>query len=1127
MRLLMVVFTIIFLFTLVLAAVTQNNYFSVVPETLRLNWTNDYSSKVYLYFNKTNVIVQVLNSTPFQSLYSQQNTQTKCKYESQGYMISVIDSNASSFNNTFNYSSGSNVTVSLIDLNHLDCRPGRYYANITFIDLYNTTENANVTVYIDIPISQHNNPLINSGITSFDGSVQQGSHSFYFNSSLVANTTGILINITPMQSFGIFLFDNQTLVAKAAREELVSKIQEDKFYEIRVSGNQSYYGNIVFTGLNTSIERINFGTLNVTQTNSTTFSLENDFDIEEQQITQNIILYHVDEFSSNLARNFTFLVPQNVSSIKAVMNWSGSASYAMNLYYNGVLQASSSSIQNLFKNASVDPEEYVYLTSPASGIWTVEVKNLTQPTSYSLKVYQSMSPFVSTNFTTQSLSKDNSTEINATLSIPLSAWDGKYEGYIKYKSSRGGVIMLPISFNVTSPLLLINSSISFSSIQIQENYGKNASYEILLPINNTGTYPLNISFLSSEKLYNSNYTINITVPSYMTLQQKSYGLVSINFTFNSSIPKGTYVGWLMLNTTGNEGERSHPINAYNISIQLVLTDELIVDFLEIKTSNNDQTIKTSNNDENVTARFKVFYINGTEIEAGNQLNTSNFQIWLEHTNLSYRVPYSDGLSLFNATNPIYLGGDYEINFTVPANRLGGKYKVLLRIDWKKDQANYTGVGYNSTLIVNNTALSMQTPNSTSIFLYPSQSTTFVVQVKNYGERNNKTYTLRMNESCDGYSVSASSLSSCSGSMSGDTFTISTINAYSSCQFVWTIQAGSNNASSCVAYIIASPSDGWYDPTAINVSVIVRNQQSSSTTTTISQEEKPIPEEEEVKYFSVEADTKISVEQGKNKTLNVKVKNLYTTRQTIKLSLSSINSSWFIVSPAETTIIKDDYYIYRIIFNIPKDAALGNYNGKIKIESIHHTEEIPITLTVLPGDDLKNLINNTINAYVTKLNELISKFNNTQNETIKSRLEEIENKVNELKSYLNNNDYSTAYSKLYDVKRLFDEFQYIEDLNYIETKAKANFNWPLMLIGSGGFLFASALGYTAFESMKKKGFSFKIKGKTKAEKNELKEIKQSLKLKELEEEISAVKKKEKELEEELKKIEQKEKELEKN
>jgi hypothetical protein len=1129
MRLLIAIFVIIFLLTFVFAAVTQNNHFSVVPEILRLNWTNNYSSDVYLFFNKTNLTVEVLNTTPFQSFYYQQNTLTKCQYNSQGYMLSIIDKNASSYNNTFNYSSGSNVTVSLIDLNHLDCRPGRYYASIAFVDMYNTTEKANVTVFVDIPISQHNNPLISSGVASFDGSMQQGNQSFYFNSSLVANATGVLINITPMKPFGVFLFEDQKLKAKSAGEELVSKVEENKIYEIRVSGNQSYFGNLVFTGLNASIERINFGTLNVTQSNSTTFRLENNFDIEEQQIMQSIILYHVDEFSSNAAKNFTFFVPQNVSSIKAVMNWSGNAGYAVNLYYNGVLQASSSSVQNLFKNASVSPEEHAYLTNPAPGIWTVEVKNLTQPDSYSLKVYQSISPFVSTNFTSQSLSKGNSIEVNATLSIPLSAWDGKYEGYIKYNSSRGGGILLPISFNVTSSLLLINNSVSFSSIQLTENYGKNASYEFLLPLNNTGTYPVALSFLSSGKLYNSNYTINITTPSSMVLQQKSHGLASINFTFNSSAPKGTYIGWMMINTTGDEEERSHPNNAYNISIQFVLTDELRVDLLEIKTASGSQTINNASKDENVTARFRVFYINGTEIEAGNQLNTTNFQVWLEHANLSYRVPSSGSLILFNATNPIYLGGDYEINFTIPAGKLGGKYNVRLKADWQKDQANYTGTGYNSTLIINSTALMMQTPNSTSISLEPSKSITFVVQVINYGERNTQTYTLKMNESCSGYSVSASSLSNCSGSMSGDTFTISSINAYSSCQFAWTIQAGSSNASACIAYVIASPSEGWYDPAAINVSVVVRTQQSLSATTTTIEQQELIPQEEEVKYFSVESDTKISVEQGKNKTLNVKVKNLYNTRQTIKLSLSSINSSWFIISPAENAIAKGDYYIYRVIFTIPKDAPIGDYKGKIKIESSHHSEEVPITLTVLPGDELKNLINTTINAYDAKLNELLSKFNSTQNETIRSKLEEIKSKVNELKSYLAKNDYSAAYSKLYDVKKLFDEMQNFEETRE-EAKEipRANFNWPLMLIASSGVLFASVLGYTAFETMKKKGFSFNVKSKPKVDtKKELLEIKQNFKLKELEEEIKVVKEREKELEEEIKRIEEKEKEIEKN
>jgi hypothetical protein len=1117
MRVLALMFIAFFIFVFVLAATTQNNHFEIVPDILMLNWTNNYSSDVYLYFNKTGLTVEALNSTPLQPFYAQQNTMTKCQYNSQGYTLVVLDKNASSYNNTFSYPFSSNVTIALIDQDHLDCRPGRYYtAGLVFRDKDNSTENISLTIFIDIPINEMNSQL-SSGMASLDGSMQQGYHSFYFNSSLMENATGVLINITP-QPFGIFLFDGGKLVAKSLGE-LITKIDKGKVYEIRVSGNQTYSGNLFFTGLNASVSQIDFGTLNVTQTNSTVFRLENAFEIEEQQIRESIVLYHLEEFSSSSPSNFTFLVPENVSALKLVMNWSGNAVYAMNLYYNNVLQKTSQSMQNIFKNASISPEEYIYLQTPTPGLWTLEVKNLSLPVPYSLRVYQFLPSFLSTNFSSISLAKGEGVDINATLSIPLTVWDGVYGGYISYKSNRGGAAILPLSFNITTPVLLVNNSLSFGLIQIKENYGKNASYEFFLPINNTGSYPVNISFASSGVLKYLNNTINITTPSSILLGPKSHSLASINFTFNSSAPKGIYVGWIMLNTTGEEPERSHPKNAYNISIHLILTDELRVDFLEIKTSSGDQAIRNVSREENVTARFKVFYINGTEIEAGNSLNTSNFQVWLEHANISYRVPASGSLSLFNATNPIYLGGDYEINFTVPANVLGGKYKVYLKTDWQKDQANYSGSSYNSTLLINNTALKMETPNSTSITLEPSKSTTFVVEVRNYGERTAKSYTLRLNESCEGYSIVASSFSGCSASKSGDTFTISSIDAYSSCQFVWTIQAGSSNASSCKSYLIAFPPEGWYDPAGFNLTVTVRASQPPTTTTT-PQEEIP-PEEEEIKYFSVEAETKISVEQGKNNTLNVKVKNLYTTRQTIKLSLSSINSSWFIISPTENAIAKGDYYIFRIIFNIPNDAAVGEYRGKMRVESIHHSEEVPITLTVLPGDELKKLINATVNAYEVKLNELMTKFNNTQNETIKAKLEEIKTKVNELKSYLARNDYYSAYSKLYDVKKLFDEFQFSEEPKTERVKAK--FNWPLMLIGSSGLLFASALGYTAFEAIKKKGFSLKM-GKQKTAyvdtKKELGEIKKSLRIKQLEEELKEVKEKEKQLEEELKKIEEK-------
>ncbi|MBU5688596.1 MAG: hypothetical protein KQA31_04275 [Candidatus Aenigmarchaeota archaeon] len=1105
--------------SLVFAATTLNNHFEVVPELIRLNWTNNYSSDIYVFLNKTNLTIQFLNNTPFIPLYLQQNTLTECKYDNQGYKIYVFNKNETAYNNILsNYSSGSNITISLLDNRHLFCRPGRYYTNsFSVIDQNNQSEYVNLTIIVDIPISQDG---------SFDGSIQQGYHSFYFNSSLLPESASVLINTTPKENFGIFLFDQTNLLKYSLEEDFVSFIEKDKFYEIKLVGDQSYKGNIILSGINSSLQSINFGVLNVTQINSTIINIKNQADVYEQNIQEYFELYHIDRFSDNKATNFTFLVPYNVSLIKAVVEWEGNKTYLINLYNttNNIVKSSFSK-QNIFKNVSLNPQEYLVFNSPETGFWKLEVKNLTLTSSYNVTIYQYVPSYVYSNFSSANLGKDEGIYVNLTLQIPSFALNGEYQGFVKYKSNRGAAIKIPLYFNVTTPVLLVNNTLNFQNIYLKENYGKNSTVRLLIPLNNTGSQNVSLNIESSGKLYYLNESIDMTHPSDIIIENNSSKYLSINFTYNSSNPKGTYKGWLYINSTGSEQERSHPKSDYNISIEFTLTDEILVNILDLRTSSNNHIINNISKDQNVTAKIKLFYINGTEIEAGNQLNISNFEIWLYHNNLTYRVPSNGGLKLENKTNPLYLDGDYEINFTVPAKTLGGYYKTYVKANWSTNVL-YHGTGVNSSLFINNTALYMTTSNSTSITMEPNKVTKFVANIINYGEKPSIYYKVKFNESCDGYSISSSE-TTCTGSYGSDEFTIMP-NAYSSCYLVWNIESGSSNASSCTARVFVTPEEGWLDPSPINVSVIIR-QNTNTPTTTTTEEEISIEEiqQQEEKYFFVETNTKISVEQGKNSTLNVKVRNLYSKSQTIKISLSSINNTWFRISPSENTISKNDYYIYRIIFSIPEDVNLGDYKGKLRIESKYNTQDIDITLTVLPGDKLKLLINSTINGYESKLLELEGIINNTKNETLKEKLEEIRSKINELKSYINKGDYLSAYNNLYDVKTLFDNLTINEEESVI--KPKASLSWPILLIGGSGILFASALGYTAFETMKKKGFSFKVKSKTPKvdTRKELKEIKESLKLKELEEEIKKVKEKEKELEEEIKSIEEKEKQLEKS
>ncbi|MBU5690007.1 MAG: hypothetical protein QXM68_02490 [Candidatus Aenigmatarchaeota archaeon] len=1121
----LILLSLILLLATVYALSSPNNHFQVVPEIIRLNWTNNFSSNIYLYINQNGLTVNVMNDTSYLSAYySQDNSlKTKCQSMQQGHRLVVYNLNESSYNNTIYGSIGDNVTVKLYENHNLDCKPGRYYTN-NYVVGVNDTEKVSLNVYVDLPLSSFNNPqLQNDYIASFDGVYDNLYHSYYFNTSLIENASTVNINLTSAVDVDVFLLDsNGQLKTKSINDtsELLTYtgLPENQFWEIRISGNQSssYQGSVMFNGLNYS-NILDFGVLNATQSQLKTVTLTNLWQNQENILSYSPTIYHLDEFTSSKPSNFTFVVPNSsaVYSLKASVE--SNNSLLLKLYRDDQLVSTSSKKQNIAKNSSVSVEEYVFTTNIQPGIWRLEVINYTPLTTYNVKIYQYFNNMITTNLTTASLNKNEQVVVQANLTIPLNIIDGNYSGYIDFYNSRRSFVRVPLTFNVTTPVLIVNNSFTLSQYSKTHNYGQDTFIQIIFQLNNTGSIPVNVSVTSTNLTNQANYisiyhNTSTYIPAFSSIN------FPVNITFNSSAPVGNYVGWIHFDSLG----KSHPNQNYNITLSIQLTDQLNLNISEIKTEDGSVYVRDPNSDKIVTMRLKAFYINGTEIEAGNELGLNNFELWLEHANVSYRVPSSGNLTISNGTNPLYYNGDYEVNFTVPANKLGGLYKSYARLTWNRNGKVYSGTSYNTSLVINNTALVMIALNSTPSTLPASTTYRFAVNVTNYGEKAKNAYTLIFNESCSGYEIVTVDKIGCTASKTDYNFTF-TPEAYSSCIFMWDITTGSENASSCMSGIRAIPQFGWLDPSAINISFKVSTSSSQQvTTTTVAEELQQLQQEEEsINYFSVSYPSTFSVEQGKNKSMEIKITNSYSKIQTIKLSLSSINTSWYTVSPTEKTISSGDYYIYRIIFTIPDNADIKDYTGQINVESKYKTERLQFTLKIIPGENLKKIINESLTDFETRIQDL-KQFYNSTNETVKSKIDLAENYVKQLRAYVDKGDYSSAYSMLNDVKKLLDDIKITEE-NVV--KPKAAFNWPTTLIASSGFLFVSALGYTVFDTLKKRGV-FKVKTKRKSTaKSELKEIKENLKIRELEEEIKTVEEKEKELEEEIKQIKEKEKELE--
>ncbi|HDN73548.1 MAG TPA: hypothetical protein ENG16_00810 [Archaeoglobus sp.] len=718
---------------------SPSRQFNVTPDILYLNWTNDYSSNITITKNDSlsSLTIEITNGTDLVYANYSQTGQPSSLCAPSYYRLFVIG--PSGYNNTIGVSNSVNVTIAdepIDSYDHTQCLPGRYWIqNLHIRNATQTTENTSITVFIDIPISQENNDnLLSKGTASFNGVLSENStiyHSYFFNitelSDGSANVTGVAINLSLSSgNADLFLFDDsQVLKAKSINSDSQNELLIYNFlpynsamWEIRIYGNSTsqipYEGYVIFTGLNflnasnrQRISNLDFGTRNASYQQTLNITLKNELNISSPSITQSIVLYQVKRFNGSGAKNFTFFVPDSsiANKIKASLYWNGDSNYSINVYdEDGDLVGSSINKHVNAKKVGVEREEYVETTSIGSkaGFWRIEVKNhttTTDPYNLTVRIYVSSSDWFETNFSQVSLNGtnqiNNSTDIQINLTVPNNTMNGTYEGYIQYLDSRNGGIRIPLRISVTTPMLIVNDTMSSMTAKVDENYGANLTKTVTFFLNNTGDLDLSVSLTnSSGKLTcvsgtgcSSGYFANFTYNQITSIPKNSYKILQVNISFNSSMPKGIYQGWITIWGNNSNVELSaHPYSTFNITLKLNLTDLVKVDVFGVKTADGNTMIENSSKSENVTANVELYYINGTKVELENALNTSNFTVWLVNKNVtSYRIPASGSLSLFNGTTPLYISlTGYSINFTVPANKPGGYYDVYVSTSFEKN-----------------------------------------------------------------------------------------------------------------------------------------------------------------------------------------------------------------------------------------------------------------------------------------------------------------------------------------------------------------------------------------------------------------------------------------------------------
>ncbi|MBL7206031.1 MAG: hypothetical protein ISS36_00360 [Candidatus Aenigmarchaeota archaeon] len=979
----------------VLSVNSISGLFNVTPNTLVLNWTNNYTANITLIANQSqndsafNITLDLYNVTGITSNYSQVsqylNNYSNCFQSNQYIPLKVINaSNTSILTNTTTLPNGTNETFTIVF--NSSCPPGKYYGYIRVANTSNTSDHVNITTTIDVLITTNNELNTTTGIGAFKGTMPVNAsayHSFYFNVSEIYNARGITINISwndTNKDLDMFLFNNSLFASKSAGKSTNSEVLNYSYltpglWEIRLYGNftaaENYTGNLYFTSLNltntsnnNTIYNLSFGEMNISENTTVNITLRNDGNLTSLSTVELKRFYHLDRSNSTIANNYTFTVPSYATRVKTLINWTDGTNYTLSLYLpNGTLVSNSTGKRVNANVTGAMQEEFIETTSITKGIWRAEVLNNTVMNgNYTIDLMFFVNTWLSSNYTTTSLNITNVSNYTKnfalTFTIPNTSISGLYQGFFDYRDSRGAILSTPLSVNVTTGTLLVNSTFESDTVQIRDNIGFNRSgtdLQISIPINNTGNRNItSINCTNSTNLTSSSYGINFSYSCPNNLTIGSSTQMEINFTVDTNETgnrEGVYAGWIYLNATD-----AYPYQGFNLTVQVNLTNDLIVNITQIKTADGNTEIENVSRAENITIFTNVSLLNNTLINA---LQLENFTVWLVENNVTtYRYPTSSSsfLTEYNGTSPLYSSNIYNINVSIPTGIPGGKYRVYVNASYIKDNLSFSGSNYNYPLTINRTGLNItfisnanRTTNEDTVIYYNMSVVNFgnLPATGNITLSTCSTITPVLNNKKDG----------CGSYATGSNVAQINIteNGTEICWYYWSLTAG-NVSSTTACPVSITATDNTYSSISGGVSVVevstssgnnnnagtgdscssnstcASNQYCDTSTSTCKAvpcslgaivNHICIPDSllitEHVSFLS-------GIPGGSNFT-KIRVNNTGQRAILSKLDIDISSDITASVAPASCSLGLNASCVYNVTFNISNTSSLGNHSGK--------------------------------------------------------------------------------------------------------------------------------------------------------------------------------------------------------
>ncbi len=1167
--------------------------FSVTLDTVVLNWTN-MTINITSYVDNLTVVVDN-TTTDIHSNYSQYNRYGVDDYgglttnnwdlcfkqTSLNRMSLIVQNQTSDYVNITTLNS-TNTTLFYISP-YLFCPPGMYYGNFTVYNASNTTDYANITATVVIPISINNtlNETTRSGFFK-GGFVQYPDtyHFYYFNTSL-GNATGVTIKLNGSYTddVDIFLFyENGTLISQSVKkglsdEEMVDiKLPAtDSRFEIRVYGNMSsatstsryYDGWLFFTTLNVTnttapnvtMSSLDFGVLNAGNTNSINFTLENEDSQNLTGVGQSMEIYHVERWTNNSngynsSRDFVFFVPSFAQKLKVKIEWNSEAAKNMTNWTLELRNNDGAFInrsQNNYLKANVTGgirEEYILYNGPFSvsneGFWNISVINNSTGSLnlYNVTAYIWMNETEWLNVTLangsafsdmvfNSTGQENSSyNMTANLTVPANnVLNGSYEGFLQYNNTGGWKLRLPVSFSVRAGILSINNVFNRSAYSLKDNIRLNHTRTISIPFNNTGGWPIYYTSTNSSALYlngnaSSPYYINFTAslpsnPINDSSLNGSNGTITINFTLNTSLTgnnEGSYRGWIFFNTTNStSSSQSYPYQTFNLSLEVNLSGDLIVNITRIIPANSvNVTVNSSIVSLNITAAL----MNGTVVSRSN-LNMTNFNFTSTNiTNLNVTDYFKDLTSSLNDSGEhggsLCVndggGGFCLINVTIPNGTVGGTYNISIPVRYNTSEGFLYGVGINSTFVVNDTGLNVSRLTALTRTVNEGDSWIFNVSVTNYGPET-ATGNIIMNELTDPKTAATVSRygieTGCGSAPGGQVYYTMSISENQVCYYSWVITTSDVDSNTSATFNVVANGTA-FNSNITGITLTINNVPSTGNPPG----GPPGPSSPSVTYdrsVSITShDSVFYLKLGESNTSTITVKNTGNTSSTIKLNVSVYGSEGNIttaVTPASRVVGEGNSSSFNVTIDISNITALGNYTGIFKAfvdgyETNYDTKSF--TVVVLATEEKQIEINLSYENYTVVFNNLTNTFeqikaaggcrvffNSTTNMTyiecahlsmenvtfVENLINSTNNTINEIKSAIAEGDYAKAQLLLGTLNEKFERIRNgIEDLINEQHKRNAEawggtWIWvmiAIVVIVAGGLLVYMLLppeGYT--------------------------------------------------------------------